>query len=163
MSLFQRHQIQRYILRYIPLFTPVTVLLHPRVLAREANVADLDSASANTAVFLHTLCLRRPVFRRDLLLNRLRKEECESCPAFLTSGGHLTQELCMLSLLCIRLRPLISLTAGFCSSCGRITLESRPQIGCGSLHSTTPCRGSSPTTCFRGRRRAGRSSPRVRA
>lgn len=160
MSLFQRQQIQRYILRYIPLFTPVTVLLHPHVLACKVNVADPDSGSANTAVFL---CLRRPVFRRDLLLNRLQKEECECCSVFLTSGDQLTQELCMLSLLCIRLRLLISFTAGFCSSCGRITLGSRPQIGCGSLHSTTPCRGSSPTTCFRGRHRAGRSSPRVRA
>lgn len=82
MSLFQRHQIQRYILRYIPLFTPVTVLLHPHVLACKVNVADLDSVSANTAVFLHTLCLRRPAFRRDLLLNRLQKEECECCSVF---------------------------------------------------------------------------------
>lgn len=55
-----------------------------------------------------------------------------------------------------------SLVAGFCNSCGRIRLESRPQIGGSSRQSTMPCRGSSPTTCFRGRHRAGRSSPRVR-
>lgn len=75
----------------------------------------------------------------------------------------LTRELCTLPLPCMRLRRLASFVAGFCSSCGRTTLASRPRIGGASLRATTPCRGCSLTTRSRGRRRAGRSSPRVQA